>query len=94
MEMNIAPSPLSSPVMDPASFLSLVILAPLVYPLVLALLVRVHQCAHRESSVPLPIVNPPPWKLMTQGRRLELELEVERSERELEEREVEEGDGW
>jgi len=69
IEMNIAPRPITSSVLDALGPFGL--LASVEW-------VRVHQFAHRESSVPLPIVNPPPWKLITQGRRrLELGLDSE-----------------
>ena len=59
IEMNIAPRPFSPAICPFIGFAPPASLVP----------VRVHQCAHRKSSVPLPIVNPPPWKLITQGRR-------------------------
>ena len=71
MEMKIAPSPFS-PVLDPTSLVVLVV--SFVVP---APLVRVHQCAQRESSVPLPIVNPPPWKLIMQGLNSERVLGID-----------------
>ena len=77
MEMNIAPRPLSFPASVVVLIELLVLLASVVYPVVLGPLVRVHQWAQRESSVALPIVNPPPWKFITQGLNSERELGID-----------------